>query len=306
MQQNSQINKINKNFSISTFLSNIQYLFKYRIKDIVKLSNTNSYAIEHLKYELQDDFQNTFIPKIKKPFDTIEQLICSNDSICRFGDGEFLLMEGKSIPFQKADERLQQRLIEIFVSDEENILIGAQSHLASSLEDYSLIIKNWIREFYIENKDILEKFFNHNKIYYDSTFTQLNILYKNLDYDYYFSKIREIWENKDITIVCGNNIFKDIESNIFDNAKSIDYLYAPSKNAFSQYNEILEKTLKTDLKSLKIIILGPTATVLAYDLAKNGHRALDLGHIAKSYDWYTKSKEENYSGSEYAKFFLPD
>ena len=34
-----------------------------------------------------------------------------------------------------------------------------------------------------------------------------------------------------------------------------------------------------------IIALGPTATILAYDLANAGYRALDLGHIDIEYEW---------------------
>lgn len=36
---------------------------------------------------------------------------------------------------------------------------------------------------------------------------------------------------------------------------------------------------------LIIIVLGPTAKLLAYDLNKLGYRALDLGHMAKAYEW---------------------
>lgn len=39
-----------------------------------------------------------------------------------------------------------------------------------------------------------------------------------------------------------------------------------------------------------IVVLGPTATVLAYDLAKAGYQALDIGHLGKAYDWL-KRKE---------------
>ncbi len=35
-----------------------------------------------------------------------------------------------------------------------------------------------------------------------------------------------------------------------------------------------------------IIALGPTATVLAYDLSQNGIWALDLGHIDIEYSWF--------------------
>ncbi len=298
MYEKSSVNKVNKNFSIQTFFSNLQYLFKYRIKDITEVANAASFAAEHLKYELQDDFNRTFIPKIKSPFETIEHLINSNNSICRYGDGEFALMLGEDIPFQKADKELQQRLKDIFVSEEENILVAAPYFCFSSLNEMRLIIKNWVRQYHVENEDVIKQFFNPHKIYYDTAFTQLNILYKNLDFNLYFNKLRNIWKDKDITIICGEGLFDNIKANIFDNTKSISFLYAPRKDAFFEYDNILKDALKTDKNSLKILILGPTATVLAYDIAKNGHRALDMGHIAKSYDWYINKID--------ADFYSPD
>ena len=35
-----------------------------------------------------------------------------------------------------------------------------------------------------------------------------------------------------------------------------------------------------------MIALGPTATILAYDLAKVGYQALDIGHVDVEYEWF--------------------
>lgn len=35
---------------------------------------------------------------------------------------------------------------------------------------------------------------------------------------------------------------------------------------------------------------GPTATVLAYDLAKLGYQAIDLGHLDVEYEWYLRNE----------------
>ena len=46
---------------------------------------------------------------------------------------------------------------------------------------------------------------------------------------------------------------------------------------------------------LILISLGPTATVLAYDLSKTGVQAIDIGHITNMYDRlvYGKAKPED-------------
>ena len=123
------------------------------------------------------------------------------------------------------------------------------------------------------------------------------------DYDFhrYFEKIKDIWRNKDIVIVCGDGVFNNIENNIFDCASSIEYVYCPTTNAFAKYDEILSRLKQLDKSKLQILILGPTATVLAYDLHNLGYRVLDFGHIAKDYDAYCKKMVKNYDNI--TKFF---
>ena len=45
-------------------------------------------------------------------------------------------------------------------------------------------------------------------------------------------------------------------------------------------------------ETLIIISLGPTATVLAYDLSLMGYQAIDIGHIDNEYEWYLRKAEE--------------
>ena len=58
-----------------------------------------------------------------------------------------------------------------------------------------------------------------------------------------------------------------------------------------KYDELLEKAKKISMDSLIILILGPTAKILAYDLHNLGYRVLDLGHIAKDYDLVMKNAQ---------------
>ena len=46
--------------------------------------------------------------------------------------------------------------------------------------------------------------------------------------------------------------------------------------------------------SLILIALGPTATLLSYNLAKEGYQALDIGHFDIEYEWFLRgaSKKE--------------
>lgn len=135
---------------------------------------------------------------------------------------------------------------------------------------------------------MLQNLVHMDATYGDSTITMPYMLYKKLDFDRYYAKLEQLWKDKDIVLICGKTIFDKLDSNIFSSARSIEYLYGPRTNAFEQYDKLLEQALATDNNKLKLIILGQTATVLAYDLAKQGHRAIDMGHSAKDYNAYLK------------------
>lgn len=289
------------------FIKNIGYLFKYDLKKIAKESITFddlNPILDGMKYEVEDEIKNIKKPNIKNSTETIDAIIKDRASFCRFGDGEFSLIHGESIGFQKADVRLAKRLIEIIQSDDENILIGIPDCYYSSVEDLRDFPKRFIRTWVAHHRSQITSLTIPSKQYYDTACTQLYALYQVYDFRKYFTRIKEIWCGRDLTIICGKSVFTKIEVNIFDSAKSLEYQYAPSSNAFTVYEELFEQAMRIDKNRLIIIILGPTATVLAYDLAKQGYQALDFGHIAKDYDFYCKKVPHN--SETIANFFKPD
>lgn len=84
-----------------------------------------------------------------------------------------------------------------------------------------------------------------------------------------------------------------VGNDLFDNVKRINRILCPAVNAFSHYHEIrrmaLEKIPKDDLV---LIALGPTATVLAYDLFLAGYQAVDIGHADISYEWFLRDVQD--------------
>ena len=46
--------------------------------------------------------------------------------------------------------------------------------------------------------------------------------------------------------------------------------------------------MKVNKNRLILIALGPTATILAYDLYKLGYQAIDIGHADIEYEWYLR------------------
>jgi hypothetical protein len=76
-----------------------------------------------------------------------------------------------------------------------------------------------------------------------------------------------------------------------DGAKSISrILFCPLKNAFNKYDQILSAFDEIDQDALILAALGPTATVLAYDLCRKGYQAIDLGHISEEYECFLRKE----------------
>ena len=60
-----------------------------------------------------------------------------------------------------------------------------------------------------------------------------------------------------------------------------------------------------------LITLGPTATILAYDLAMQGYQAIDLGQVDNEYEWFLRHATERIviegkSVSELAWYRIPE
>ena len=75
-------------------------------------------------------------------------------------------------------------------------------------------------------------------------------------------------------------------NDLFDNVKSLRRILTPTKNAFPKYDKILSTVLKVKKECLILVILGPTAELLVYDLMKKGYQAVDIGQIDMDYEWY--------------------
>lgn len=288
--------------SLIRFLHNLRYLFRYDIKDIYNRQDIAD-DIFLSRYEYITEYLDYKKPRIKNNYETIDALINNKSSLCRFGDGEFDLMQNVSIPFQDADENLAERLKEVIQSNDEGCLIGVcplWDVNKNLIDDYS----KFARKYVSKKIKFIDKFIDRDKVYYDATFNQKYMVVHDYDFESFFNCLKEIWKDRDVTIICGKGIFDKHQYNIFDNAKSIEYMYAPSKNAFSEYQKILDDAKTIPKDRLILIVLGPTATVLAYDLHKLGYRALDIGHCAKDYNAYKTKLEKNFKNC--FDFYQPD
>lgn len=226
-------------------------------------------------------------PKVATIDETLDEIINNNKSIARFGDGEIRLINNENISFQQPNEELSKRLREILNSDDENILIGLPD--VFSFKDINKSIRQ--RKLFYKKEIVLKydsyKVIKNDKKYYNANISRPYLEYKDKsNTESIFNKLKTIWTNKDIIIVEGEGSRLGIGNDLFDNVKSISRILCPVRDAFDKYNDILNKCKEFSKDKLFIIALGPTATVLAYDLAKEGFQALDMGHVDIEYEWF--------------------
>lgn len=220
---------------------------------------------------------------------TLKELLKDKKSIARFGDGEFSIMNGTGNPgFQHKNQILQARLQEIIKSEQDHCLIALPESMRS-LKLLNSSAKNFWAPYLHKNIKRIEKFVNPSTKYANSFITRpyldfkdKKIAYKNL------SLIRQLWKGREVIIIEGNATKFGINNDLLSNAKKVSRLITRSINAFELYDQILaeaQKMADANGDPIFLIALGPTATVLVYDLSKLGYQAIDIGHLDVEYEW---------------------
>jgi len=225
---------------------------------------------------------------------TLNEIINKNKSISRFGDGEFRLIFGKNIGFQKYNKILSKRLLSILNTKEKNLLIGINVPYQQKILDvFNYQAKTYYTEWLDSIKFKLAKILK-NKEYYSSTITRFYIdLESKKGVPEYIRKLKMIWNDKEIVIIEGDKSRLGIGNDLFNNSKLIQRVICPTINAFNSYSKILN-TVKQKVNKNKLILiaLGPTATLLSFDLYKLGYKVLDIGHIDIEYEWYLRKAKK--------------
>lgn len=292
-----------------TLLKNIKYLMNNRLNESQKiivcdvLERFDSYY----KYEILDDLDYINNMPMLSVYDynaTIDLLLESPKSFCRFGDGEINLIEGNDIPFQEYNEDLGKRLKSILSTKNDSLYVGINYnyfHNTRRMNDYN-------RKFYLydvkEYRERLVKYCNPDTKYIAAGFNQLYMVMDEFNFESYYEKVRDLFLNKELILFCGEGILDNLKYNVFDRCSSIKTIQYPSKNAYSSYDDIFKCAQSFSKDKVMCFILGPTSKVLVNDLNNLGYMAWDIGHLAKDYDAYMKKRTR--SATEIANFFMPD
>jgi glycosyltransferase family protein len=237
--------------------------------------------IKIFENELKD-----FISKYPKTYnseETINHIIQTRCSVSRFGDGEFKLIIGeRHKSFQDVNTELNRRMLEVLRSDNKNIMIGIYR-----IVDLEHMPKIW-KKFAIRiGPNVLSLLDSNRKYYSAMAFRDIPTDSKE-NFIKRVKLVKQIWQDREVVIVVGTGSRFIFEEDLFNNIASVNFVYGPAKNAFDEYDRIIDDVCNYPKSCLILIVLGPTATVMAYDLALKGYQAIDFGQMP---GLYRKGKE---------------
>ena len=246
---------------------------------------------------------------------TLNYVLDNAYSISRYGDGElklaiqskFSLVRG--LHFQKSSSELRARLNEILLHPTPNLMVCV-NHEFTQLSEYRVVIDyERSKKQYVEHRSIhrvndvgilsrtkerkrglrhLNRIINQTSLesYGEATCFMLCFFYEdyvNGSLAKVMNLYRRFFEDKRILFVCPKN---PLMGNSFDNLcakgvirspRSVDFIFIPDRHCFEYYYEIMDEIMRHAEIDSVLIQAGPSATVMAADLAKHGRTTYDVG-----------------------------
>jgi len=226
-------------------------------------------------------------PDVMTIEETLELILQERLSICRFGDGEFLLMlERRDLAFQYLDSNLALELQTVLKNTDPRILIG----LPIGFENVDSLI--WRSRVFWKSRivllmPLLPGYLLAKSRYGNAHVTRIFFDFKDKGRsDLYFDLWSKLWNGRDIVIIEGEHSRLGYGNTLFEGAKSVKRILAPAHNAYSEIGNIYSFVTENLDKSILILVaLGPTATVLVYNLARFGYQAVDIGNLDIEFEW---------------------
>jgi hypothetical protein len=197
-------------------------------------------------------------------------------SFARYGDGELEIMIGRGISFQEYHPELARRLRAILRAATPQFLIGIPNFAA-------LQIKSAERKRRWERYRCMFSHLVRRDAPYHSAFVSRPAAI-GLESVEYFRTFESLWTGRDVVLV--HNSAAVASHPLFREARSVRHVACAAQHAFREYPALLERATAFHATPgiLFLIAAGPTAGVLAWDLAQRGAQALDIGHLTNTYD----------------------
>lgn len=200
-------------------------------------------------------------PRVLGEVDTLHE-VCTGLSLARYGDGEFALCRGLGIPCQRAETLLQSRLQGILRSTGPCLIGIPNIHSATPKATY------WAK--YQAAADLLVD------RPYVSAFVSRPDSAPWIDTPSYWALLESLWLQEEVVLVRGTQ--RSLTADDLVGARHVTEVLAPVTDAWADHERVLAQVRAVACRRV-LLCLGPTATVMAVELAAEHYHAIDLGHI---------------------------
>jgi hypothetical protein len=213
------------------------------------------------------------IPKVKNEFETVQKILDDRVSIARFGDGELKLCIGKNQILQNHSGRIERKLRSILRSSNPDLLVGIPRLVGPNK-------KLWER--YLKQPRFAQ-LYEKGKQYYSAFISRPDSV-PQIDCASYWDLVKKIWRDRDVVLLRGRDCPFCSKPDFFDGARSVRTVRGPCRDAFDRFDVMFVTLQAYPDDTLFLLSLGPSATVLAGELAGIGRQAVDIGHMGMFYD----------------------
>nr|WP_297767833.1 GT-D fold domain-containing glycosyltransferase [uncultured Butyrivibrio sp.] len=224
--------------------------------------------------------------------ETIDELMNSNKSLVRFGDGELKVIRGGTLEFQEADKELADELTDLIGYRYDDLMVSVQD-IFGNLDMYVAKSQTFWKDHLLFYRKYYKKLCNPRRVYASTSFSRSYITIADKSQSCrWFEKAKRIWKDKDVVIVEGKTTYNGVGNDLLDGCKSVRRIICPSTNAYGRIDEIRAECLTMPEDVLFLVTLGPAAKPLVRDLYLAGYRAIDLGQMDSEYDMFLAGAKE--------------
>ncbi|WP_051150783.1 GT-D fold domain-containing glycosyltransferase [Tatumella saanichensis] len=216
-------------------------------------------------------------------------------SLARFGDGELEMLSYKNIGFQSYDIKLSLALKNILLEVESNknclVCMPDGFNNTRSMNFGPALFWFFHKSFFFRK---YSEYLSSEYLYGNTSVTRPYNDYKvKTQAKKTFDDFKLIIKDLNVLVVEGAGTKLGVGNDLLKQAKKVIRITTVNANAFSFYNEIFNSIVKRKSEyDIVLISLGPTATILSFELSKLGIRCFDTGHVDIEYEWMLKNAKK--------------
>lgn len=220
--------------------------------------------------------------------ETLDELLQTEKSMVRFGDGEIVVLSGRNIFFQTSSPEISDGLKRVIQYQHENLMVTLPD-IFDGLEQYVPESQAFWKDHLLFFRKVYYRYCNLEKKYYNTSVSRCYVtLTDKTKSAGWFEKFRRVFQGKKLVVVEGTGTHNGVGNDLFDMAESVERIICPGRNAYSVREKILQVCLEYSKDRLFLFSLGITAKALVEEMFLKGYRVIDIGNLDMEYEWYLR------------------